>query len=198
MKESSRQLNGFLFLPYFYILNTLPKTFLMPEDPKTFTSTFDTGSVLFAWEAYEFFPYQRGIIWLTFFYGSILGFVLWGIFTRDWWLVAPLAIVGVLSIFFLHKSPQIRTVEIYENYLHVGRRYYAWSDFEGYWFVYDERQAVAVINFEFKGGQGKKLTLQMADLKPDTFRKVLSVVELTELEEKKESLIDLWSRVLKL
>lgn len=170
----------------------------MTEEPKNLTPKFATGEKLFSWEAYEYFPFKRGKVWITVFYGFLLGFIIWGFFTKDWWLIAPLLIASIISFVFLHKETPVRPIDIYEKYLHVGRRFYAWTDFDGYWFVYDERQAVAVINFQFKDKIDKKLSLQMAALKPDDFRAVLSQIGLVELEDKKESLMDLWSRVLKL
>lgn len=162
-------------------------------------NAFDTGHFLFDWEAPDYHQHKRGWLWyvlfcLVFFGGGIF-FILndpeWG------WLPAFVFFASAAIYFWKHlDQSRTHTIQIFEKGIVIGEKFFALDLFEGFWFVFDP--SVAVINFEFKTKKSGKISLQMGDNHPDFFRDNFERINFVELEDKKESLFDLWIRALKL
>ncbi len=158
---------------------------------------FDPGKVIFAWEAHDYHPHRRGWVWMGIFCLIIFGGAGWALWTGDWVMAFTFFAVAAIYFFFHRKGHESHQIGILEKGLQVDTQFFPWDDFSGFWFVYDEMQAVSIVNFQ-KAEKDQKLSLQMGMLKPDDLRDVLKKVELEELKDKKESLVDLWIRALKL
>lgn len=162
--------------------------------------SLDIGKEILSWTAHDYHPHQRGWIWTTLFSLVFFGGAVVSIWTDpQWGWVSAFAFFIAAAVFFLvHRKGQIdHHAIIFQACLTIDdHTLYTWDSFEGYWFVYDE--TVSVINFEFAKKKDQKITLQMGTKLPEDFRKALSKVGLEEMPEKEESLIDLWSRALKL
>lgn len=160
--------------------------------------TIDPGELLFAWEARDHHPPVRGWLWNTVFYSIMLGIAMYALWERDWITAFTFLLATVIYYFFSNKINMVDHVGIYRYYLQVNKRFYLMRDFEGYWFIYNQQQRVALINFQLKRKSDQKITLQMGDVKPEVFEKVLAVVGLPELEDREERVLDMWIRLLRL
>lgn len=99
--------------------------------------------------------------------------------------------------FFIHrKGDEEHEITVFEKGILVDQKYFPMEKFAGYWFIFDE--TVSVINLQLSGKGDRKIALQMGDKTPDFFRSAFPSTKLEELSDKKESLLDLWIRALKL
>jgi hypothetical protein len=162
--------------------------------------SLDIGKQILSWTAHDYHPHKRGWIWMAIFCLIFFGGAGVAIWTDpDWGWVTAFAFFIAAAVFFLvHRQGQIdHEIHVFENCLTVDNHtLYTWDSFEGYWFVYDD--TVSVINLEFSKKKGQKITLQMGSLIPEDFRSAFSRVGLEEMTDREESLLDLWSRALKL
>lgn len=162
--------------------------------------SIDIGKVLLSWTAHDYHPHKRGWIWTTLFcivfFGGAFSFI-WS--DPKWGWIPAFAFFIAAAVFFHthHKGNVDHQVTILQNCLIIDdHTLYTWDSFSGYWFVYDD--TISVINFEFSRKKGQKITLQMGNLIPEDLRKVLKKIDIEELEDREESMLDLWSRALKL
>lgn len=159
---------------------------------------FDPGRFIFTWEAHDYHPHERGWIWLIVFCLVLFGSAIWALWNRDWIMAFTFFFMGGLYFFAHRNGHETHHINIYDKYLQVDKRFYPWKDFSGYWFVYEERQQVAVINFQLNKKTDQRISLQMGHLNPVELREILDLINISELEDKQEGLVDLWVRALKL
>ncbi len=164
------------------------------------TNNYQTGEPLFTWKAHDYHPHERGVIWMVVFCLIFGGTALWT-FIADpklGWITSMCILITAAVYFWIHRNGnQDHDIILFEKGLLVdGRSFTTWSKFEGYWFIYEP--GITVVNFEYTGNKGKKITLQLGEVNPDDIRLALSRIDLTELNNKKEGLLDLWIRILKL
>ncbi len=156
----------------------------------------DPGEKLFSWTAFNYHPHKRGWIWYAVFCVLFFGSALWALVKGDWVMSLTL-FIAVAVYFFIHrKGDEEHEVQVFENGIQVDQKFLPMEKFEGYWFVYD--QTVSVLNLQLSGKGDRKISLQMGDKSIDFFRTEFEHSELSELPDKKETLIDLWIRALKL
>lgn len=171
-----------------------------PNNSEQKVNTYTPGEEIFSWTAHDYHPHERGTIWMIMFCSVLGGAAAWSIYSDpQWgWVAAVTMLLFAAAYFWIHRNGhedhEIRCFQ--RGILIDNTRYIKWIDFEGFWFVYD--QSVSVINLEYNGDKGRKLTLQMSENDPEFFRQNLENIEIKELEEKRESLMDLWIRALKL
>ncbi len=167
--------------------------------------TINPGKLIFRWNARDRQPHHRGVLWHSVFFGVFLlmiayglwGHILLGTSDRDWVMVIMAAFIYTVYYFTHRNGPQIYEIGIYEKGLKVGKQCHPWYKFEGYWFIYFEDQGVSTVQFQLKD-KDDALNLQLESLTPDDMRIIMSHTPLTELTDKKEKLLDLWIRALRL
>jgi len=162
------------------------------------TTTFDPGALLFDWQAHDSHPYERGIIWKTVFSLVMVGIAAWAVITdpRWGWLTASaFLIVGALYFWVHRRGPEVISIAVHTGGIFVDRSFIPREDIEGFWFTFNE--TVAVVNLEIRK-KNHPVSLQMGEHDPEFFRQNFARLDLLELEDKKESVLDLWIRTLKL
>ena len=175
---------------------------MFPRAYRTLPSNYDPGKKLFTWRAFDYHPHERGIVWYSVFCFIVFGSAAWAIYTdpKTGWLAAFTILVFAAAYFWTHrKAYETHDILVYEKVLQIDELYYLLEQFAGYWFVYGPE--VAVINFELKSGkfqkEGRKVSLQMGPTPIEFFREHFELIGFPELDDRKESLLDLWLRVLK-
>lgn len=162
--------------------------------------SFDPGNLIFGWLAHDYHPHQRGILWYVMFCLIFFGGSIWAVYSDPkWGWVTALAFCITAAIYFqIHRSGNAdHDIKFLEKGLLIDNKNFSgWGQFDGYWFNVDE--TVSTLTFEMKESK-KQITIQLGQLFPDQIRSALkSIEEFGELKSKKESLLDLWIRALKL
>ncbi len=157
------------------------------------------GKKIFSWTACNYHPHKRSNLWRIVFGGIIIAIAVVFMLVFDDFFSTLLILGSVCTYVFIHREGHEKhNIDIFTVGILVDNSvFFTWKQFCGYWFVFDE--SVSIINFELIGGKNKKLSLQMGHINPEEFRKLfMSIDGFIELEYKKESVLDLWIRVLKL
>ena len=158
---------------------------------------FNPGRKVFGWEAHDYHPHKHGALWIIIFSTILFGGALWAILTNGDWLMAFTFFIIAGLYFWTHrKGTEMHQIQVFEGGVLVDQKLFPLEKLEGFWFVYDE--TVSVINFQLKSKYDQKISLQMGEMGPDFFRQNFARIGLEELPDKKESLLDLWIRALKL
>ncbi len=173
---------------------------LNPSGEQQITKQFSPGEEIFSWQALDYHPHQRGIIWYIVFCLVFFGGAIWAMITDpQWgWLMAlPFFLVAAVYFLAHQKGAEKHEIQVFEKGIFIDRKFFPLEKFAGFWILYDE--TVAIINLQVKTKFRKyNLSLQMGEHEPDFFRENFRQVGLSELEDEHESLLDLWIRVLKL
>lgn len=162
------------------------------------TTTFDPGKLVFDWQAYDSHPHQRGMIWKIVFSLIIVGISTWAVITDpSWgWLTAlAFLLVGGLFFWVHRRGPEVIAISVHTGGIFVNRTFFPKEAIEGFWFTFDE--TVAVVNLELRQ-KNHPVAIQMGANDPEFFRQNFEKMDLPELEDKKESVLDLWIRTLRL
>ncbi len=158
---------------------------------------FQPGEEVFSWEAFDYHPHQRGWLWITLFCLILFGGALWALLSGGDWVMAFTFFVVAAVYFWAHRQgDEVHHIRVFERAVVIDQQLVPLEDLSGFWFVYD--QGVSVVHLQFKKGQDRKISLQMGSNDPHFFRLGFEQVDLLELSEKRENLIDLWVRALKL
>ncbi len=158
---------------------------------------FNPGRKIFGWEAHDYHPHKHGALWIIIFSAILLGGALWAILANGDWLMAFVFFLVAGMYFWAHrKGIETHQIQVFEQGMLVDQKLFPLEKLGGYWFIYDE--TVSVINFQLKSRYEQKISLQMGEMDPDFFRQNFARIGLEELPDKKESLLDLWIRALKL
>ena len=161
---------------------------------------FDPGTEIFSWIAFDYHPYQRGIVWYVVFCSILFGGAVWSMISDPkWgWLMGLSFFLAAAVYFYAHrKGEESHEIRVFERGLFIDNKFFPMENFAGFWVLYDE--TVAMINFKFKSKRrNHKISLQMGNELPEFFRENFAKVNLLELEDEHEKIIDLWIRALKL
>ena len=169
-------------------------------ETNTNNQNYNPGEEIFSWIAHDYHPHERGTLWYIIFSFIILGISLWSFFSDPkWgWVTSSTILMFAAMYFYVHKDGnQDHKISCFERGILIdGKQYIDWDKFEGFWFIYNE--TASILNFEYIGNKNQRLTLQMGDNLPEFFQTNLKSLNLIELENKKEAILDLWIRALKL
>ena len=159
---------------------------------------FDPGPLVFAWEAFDYHPHERGWLWYVIWLGALCVGTGWMFWTGEWSVALMFLFVAALYYFVHRNGHETHHIHVYKKGIRVDKTFFGWDRLEGYWFIWNERQGAAIVNIQVKNNGDRKIPLQMGHLTPDELREVFDEVSFPELVEKKEGLVDLWIRVFKL
>ncbi|MCF7918135.1 hypothetical protein K9L27_04040 [Candidatus Gracilibacteria bacterium] len=173
----------------------------MENQKNTINEAFNPGKEIFSWTACNYHPHKRGWLWLTIFCIVFFGSAVLMLFQGGGWgdkLASATFLLALAMYFYVHKQGnEDHEVRVTERAVFIDNKLISLEKLSGYWFVYDETASLLNLQFENKR-RDQKIILQMGNQTPDFFRKNFARVDLLELEDKKEGLLDLWIRALKL
>ncbi len=161
---------------------------------------FNPGKEVFSWEALDYQPHNRGIIWYLVFCLIFFGGAIWSMYSDpQWgWLMGLALFLSAAVYFWGHrKGPEMHTIKVFERGILINSKFFPLENFAGFWILYDP--TVASVNLKFKSKyRNHRISLQMGENNPEFFRENFAKIDFPELEDEKETLLDLWIRALKL
>jgi len=164
------------------------------ERNKDIPSHFD--KTIISWTAPEYVIHERGIIWkITMSLIVVVSAVL-GVYYDAW--TFSLAIVSFAFVYYLIHIEHPRNIEIKISNvgIQVGLRKYPFARIKGFWMIY-EPPFVSTLNLRVEGGILADLTIQLNGESPAQIRSFL-LSKIPEFTDKKESLSDIFLRILKI
>lgn len=164
------------------------------EREQSIQTRYRAGEKHLSFIAYDHHPHIRGIWWMvgfcTFFFGIALGFLF---FAQD--VIGAFTFFLIAAIyFFVHmRGNQTVRVTLYEHGLLIEDDFFPWKDCTGYYLLLDEKMDMA----HFVIGK-RIIPVQLHGVAPRTLEKTLEELGVEHLEGRKESVLDMWIRILKL
>ncbi|MCF7812703.1 hypothetical protein K9M59_03885 [Candidatus Gracilibacteria bacterium] len=158
---------------------------------------FDPGELVFSWKTFDYHPNRHGIVWILLFCSIFFGTAVWALWYGDW-IMAFTLFLAVAVYFYIHRQGnEEQEIRVFDRAIIIDRMILPFEKIIGYWILYDE--TASIVNLEIREKyRTRNIALQMGDKSPGFFRKYFKIAQIPELEDRKESLVDLWIRALKL
>jgi len=156
------------------------------------------NKLVFSWKALDYHPYQRGRTWILIFGLITLSLIGLAAFAfQDWVMTISFLIVFIIYIAVHLKKEDAHDIQVFSDGVMIDSKFFPREHLIGFWFIYDKK--AAIINLEIQEKKNvKTISLQMGEHFPDFFRENFAKIDLFELEDRKESVFDLWVRALKI
>jgi hypothetical protein len=149
-----------------------------------------------AWTAPLRRKMQKGKIWMMGAAAVVLLLLFYGSATGNWIFI--IAIITAVIVYALDHFEQTRTIniEISEFGVKIGNSEIPWSNIKSFWIVYDQ-PFVRMLHIRTTGRAMPDIGIDLDSQDPVEIRRFMKR-HVTELEGKKESFLDLSTRLLKL
>lgn len=149
---------------------------------------------LFQWTAPVQPVIERGQRWYVIGGVTVLAIAAYGIITNSW----PTAVVSILcgAMYFLLRDHKPRNTgcALYETGVMYDGTFHRWDSFAGFWIL--ETPGYTELHLSYPKAK-RDVVIQMTGIAPDDMRLACGAF-LKELTDKKESLIDIFTRIAKL
>ena len=85
---------------------------------------------------------NRGKLWYTITFSIVVGLVIWGFFTKQYWMSFIVLLLSGLMFYIDNNSKDEMNVEIGELGIKIGDSFYDYSKIKSYTFIYEWEIAV--------------------------------------------------------
>lgn len=157
----------------------------------------DHGQLRAGWEFPEHAVYRRTFQWYLIVGVILLGIIIYAIVVENF-LFAIFLIVFALII-FLHtrNKPLMLKLKIFEDGLQVGNRFYEWNEIKNFRIVYRPPE-VKRLYLDLKNCFLPDFSVPLEKENPIEIRRVLKEYLAEDLSKEEETLLDSFSRWLKI
>jgi len=152
--------------------------------PKALRENPITGEVLHQWTVQEYERHDRNLVWHVIMVGLGFALVLYGIFTANFLFSLVIILAGIILYVQSHQDPPQVSFAITELGIIVGARFYAYSELDRFYIVYDPPR-VKTLYFETRSAVRPSIRIPLLDEDPVAVRETL-LAFLDEDEEKEE------------
>jgi len=154
------------------------------------------GAAIGKWTAYDYHPHKRSWIWIAIFALIIFGIGGYSLYTGEYITAISFFLVACIYFWIHRNGDKVHEVVVFEKGIFIDKSFLPLANIAGYWFVYNE--SASILQLELKKKGTPTISLQMGSYTPTVFREMFEELDIPELEDRKESLLDLWIRALKL
>lgn len=151
---------------------------------------------VFTWETPAYLQYPKTKLWLTVAGVILASLILYGFIWGS--ALFSLAIIAWGLAYYLQNQnpPPILKIELTEMGVRVNENFYQYSEFKSFWIVFHPPE-ISVLCFKTTRAFNANLTLQLGEMEPAPLREFLKT-QLPEAQHKKEGLLNLLVRILRL
>lgn len=162
----------------------------MPKDKKPL--------LLAEWVFPETENHKKGKGW--YFKALILFFALliYAIVTANFLFAAIIVMISFIYAFSSFDKPLGVRFRISEDGIRVGRKFYKFSELRSFWIIYEPRENVKNLYFDFTSRIKPTLTIPLKEENPLRVRDILLDYLPEDVEKEDEPLSDIIERVMKL
>ncbi len=85
---------------------------------------------------------NRGKLWYTITFSIVVGLVIWGFFTKQYWMSFIVLLLSGPMFYIDNNSKDEMNVEVRELWIKIGDSFYDYSKIKSYTFIYEWEIAV--------------------------------------------------------
>ena len=131
----------------------------------------ETNTVHFEWQAHEFKPYEKSIVWYIGLCVIVSLLALYQFFVADYFGAITMVILGALIIFFAKRKPEIVQLSLDDEGVGIGELRFPYRHFKHFWIVTTKDHRT--LNLEASTYLSQTVILELEDQDPEKIRKFL-------------------------
>ena len=150
------------------------------------------ANIIMSWTAIEAEGRERGPRWFSVLGGLALLFVIFGIFTENYFFSIFIVLAALILMFYIKRGPQEVEVLITSKGVQIGRSFLEFKDLKSFWIL--EKQDPPELSLETGRVMAPFLRVPLQGVGPEELKETL--VRFLKEEEHKESASDQVARSL--
>ncbi len=155
------------------------------------------GIELMTWEYLDRPRYERGRLWYMVMIAAGAGLLLYALLSANFLFALIIVMFAlVLYVSAIYEPKPVKFV-ITEEGISVGESFYAFRDFDRFWFYY-EPPVVKSLYLDFRGSFRPRMRVDLGVQNPNLVRQVLGQFIREDMNETDEPFTDIISRILKI
>ncbi|PKL72588.1 hypothetical protein CVV26_01085 [Candidatus Kuenenbacteria bacterium HGW-Kuenenbacteria-1] len=155
------------------------------------------GKALIVWSFPEFIKHKRTQEWYFLMFATVLGLLLFSIFTKNFLFAIIIILFSIILILFDFKKPILIKFQITEKGIQASENFYYWRELENFWIIY-QLPEVKNLYFSFKNFIKPNFIISLEDQNPLKIREILLKYLKEDLEQEEESFSDQFGRIIKI
>lgn len=157
----------------------------------------NTGKAVFEWHIKEYEQYDRSRRWYFIMVALSLLLVAYAMITANYLFALVIILFGI--VLYVHEMQE--PIDVYfaitETGIIIGRKFYRFSELEGFWMIYNPPE-VKNLYFRLKNLVRFRLKVPLLDYDPRPIKEFIGRFLKEETEHEEEPLSDRLARVLKI
>ncbi len=149
-----------------------------------------------SWNTPQYIYFEKGPIWKVIAIIFILMLFAYGVFSSAWTFSLVILVAAIVYYIISMEEPKIITVSILESGIKVASKLYSFTQIKEFWIIHSS-QHITTLHFIVKGDLIGEIKLPLTS-QSATFVKEFLITKIPEVKNKKESMFDIISRLLKL
>lgn len=185
MAGGSKNLDG-ITAPQMEAVNLAKPETSQPKPESS--SESPTPEALISWTAPSFGYKDKNVVWILAAAVAFLGLLGYFIYSRDWFSVGIISVVGIVLFWYVAKvRPTETEYSISDMGVTAGQHFYPFSDLHSFWLVYNNK--IQTLDIAFTRKYLPSLTINISNVAPLDIKELLAK-HIPEQEKRGESLID--------
>jgi len=136
-------------------------------------ATIDYGDEIISWQVPEYEKHNRTKAWYITASIVALLLLLYSFFSGNFLFAVIIIVVTLVIILHDGREPDSVKVNITDEGIIVGRKFYDYDDLKDFSIIYKPRQKIKNLYFEFKNVIKPRLSIPLGDMNPLLIRKNL-------------------------
>ncbi|OGF30589.1 hypothetical protein A2533_04145 [Candidatus Falkowbacteria bacterium RIFOXYD2_FULL_35_9] len=157
----------------------------------------DVGEIYIDWNVPQYEEYARSKTWYILAMIVGVGLLTIAVLTFNYLLAVIIFILAIILFVQHYQTPQKIIVKLTDSGVIVGKSFYSYDDFSGFWFVYSPPE-IKEVYFGFKKGLKRHLDIPLGDINPLLVKEILVKFVEENLVNNNESIEARISRKIKL
>jgi hypothetical protein len=151
-----------------------------------------------SWRVPEYQHHHRGMVWYIIALLIMLALIIFCVVTSNFLFAFFIIIAGAILVIDDSRHPNKVRVEINEDGLYLGQKFYDFDEFKNFAIVYKPKEEIKNLYFEFKGGVKPRLSIPLQNRNPLLIKNFLIKYLDEDLERTQPPLSERLGGILKL
>jgi hypothetical protein len=153
--------------------------------PEQLHAQLDVGDFFFEWTVHEYEQHERNRRWHIVVSGLAVLFVVYGMMSSNFLFTLIVILAGIILFLQSTSKPIEVPVAITEVGIIIGRRFYAYDEFQSFYIVFVPNVS-KTLYLETKGFLSPRITLPIEDIDAIELRQSLIEFIVEDFEKEKE------------
>ena len=161
-------------------------------------NNIEQNDKIISWEIPEYQQHERNKLW--YISAVIIGLLLllYATYAKNFLFAVIIIVVALIIILHDSNEPDSVKIEITDEGMIIGRKFYDYDEFKNFSIVYKPKQDIKNLYFEFKNPIKQRLSIPIKNMNPLSMREILLKYLQEDLDRTDQSLSENLAKMFKL